>query len=69
MDMKQTKTYTATANGKTYEYWYDRYTKQWVMYPIDSEGNRIEWDSNDEPIESMYFINIREVKTFLSVNP
>jgi hypothetical protein len=52
--------------SKGYEYFYDRFTKQWVMYPIDSEGNRIEWDSNDEPIESMYFNNKAEVNTYLA---
>ncbi len=56
------KTYTE----KGFEYFYDRFTKLWVLYPVDSLGNRIEWDENDNPIESQYFNNKPELKSFLS---
>lgn len=52
------------ANG--FEYFYDKNQKQWVLYPIDNLGNRIEWDKNDNPIESRYFNNKAELYTFLN---
>lgn len=52
-----------TSNG--YEYFYDRFVKQWVLYPIDENGLRIEWDVNDNPIECQYFNNKQELNTFL----
>lgn len=55
------KTYTK----KGFEYFYDRHQKQWVLYPIDKKGNRIEWDKNDNPIESEYFNNIKELDKWL----
>jgi hypothetical protein len=39
-----------------------------VLYPIDSDGNRIEWDANDNPIESQYFQNKTELKAYLKAN-
>ncbi len=48
-----------------HEFFYDRNQKQWVVYPIDSEGNRIEWDANDNPIEAKYFINKTELNNYL----
>lgn len=44
-----------------FEYFYDRNQKLWVLYPIDLNGNRIEWDANDNPIEAEYFVNKNEV--------
>lgn len=54
---------TYIENG--YEFFYDTNQKQWVLYPIDNLGNRIEWDINDNPIESQYFNNIKELNIFL----
>jgi len=51
-----------------YEYFYDNIQKQWVLYPIDSFGIRIEWDSNDNPIECMYFNNKSEVNNYINNN-
>lgn len=48
-----------------FEYFYDKRQKQWVVYPIDNLGNRIEWDNNDNPIEVKYFNNKSEIDTFL----
>jgi len=56
------KTYITNGN----EYFYDKYQKQWVLYPIDNLGNRIEWDVNDNPIEAMYFNNRKELRMFLN---
>lgn len=55
---------TYIKNG--FEYFYDKSQKQWVLYPIDNLGNRIEWDENDNPIESKYFNNKTEVNIFLN---
>jgi len=55
---------TYTKNG--FEYFYDRFEKHWVLYPIDELGNRIEWDANDNPIEAMYFNNKQEIKNFIN---
>lgn len=52
-----------TKNG--FEYFYDRYQKLWVLYPVDKNGNRIEWDKNDNPIEAQYFITRDQVEEFL----
>ena len=49
-----------------FEYFYDNNQKQWVLYPIDNLGNRIEWDKNDNPIEAQYFNNKTELDTFLN---
>lgn len=51
-----------------FEYFYDKYSKHWVLYPIDSSGDRIEWDENDNPIESQYFNNKTEVDNFFKLN-
>jgi hypothetical protein len=55
---------TYIENG--FEYFYDRFQKHWVLYPINELGNRIEWDANDNPIESMYFNNKQEIKSFIN---
>ena len=53
-----------TKNG--YKFFYDRYQKLWIVYPIDNIGNRIEWDVNDNPIEAKYFINRKELNNYLT---
>ena len=55
---------THITNG--FEYFYDIHQKQWVLYPVDDLGNRIEWDENENPIEAEYFINIKELNIFLN---
>lgn len=50
----------------TYEYFYDKYQKQWILYPVDALGNRIEWDENDNPIEAQYFNNKIELNNYLN---
>ena len=55
---------TYTKNG--FEYFYDTNQKQWVVYPIDNLGNRIEWDVNDNPIEAEYFNNRQELNNWLN---
>ncbi len=52
--------------NKGFEYFYDKNQKLWVMYPINDNGDRIEWDSNDNPIESEYFNNKKELINFLT---
>jgi hypothetical protein len=54
---------TYIKNG--FEFFYDRYQKQWVLYPIDNLGNRIEWDKYDNPIEAIYFNNRKELNKSL----
>ena len=44
-----------------FEYFYDRFMKHWVCYPIDNDGKRIEWDVNDNPIESVTFYTKNEI--------
>ena len=55
---------TYTKNG--FEYFYDKSQKQWVLYPIDNLGNRIEWDKNYNPIEAQYFNNKTELNNWLN---
>jgi hypothetical protein len=55
---------TYTKNG--FEYFYDTNCRQWVLYPIDNAGNRIEWDANDNPIEAQYFNNKLELNNYLN---
>lgn len=55
-----------TENG--YSYFYDRYQRHWVLYPVDSEGNRIEHDKFGNPIESEYFINKSDLKNKIKSN-
>jgi len=57
---------THRKNG--FEYFYDTNCKHWVLYPIDKNGNRIEWDKQDNPIESQYFINKKQLTTFLNTH-
>ena len=55
---------TYIKNG--FEFFYDTSQKQWVLYPIDNLGNRIEWDKNDNPIEAQYFNNKTELNNWLN---
>jgi hypothetical protein len=55
---------TYIKNG--FEFFYDKSQKQWVVYPIDNLGNRIEWDKNDNPIEAQYFNNKTEFNNWLN---
>lgn len=48
-----------------FEYWWDKSTRNWVLYPIDENGNRIEWDDNDNPIEALYFPNKKRLEEYL----
>ena len=50
---------------KGYSYFYDKFEKHWVLYPIDEFNNRIEWDENENPIESQYFNNKTELILYL----
>jgi hypothetical protein len=45
-----------------YAYFYDTNIRLWTLYPVDANGNRIEWDSNDNPIEAEYFTNKKELE-------
>ena len=58
---REMKTYIK--NG--FEFFYDNNQKQWVLYPVDNLGNRIEWDENDNPIEARYFNNRKELNKWL----
>lgn len=49
-----------------FEFFYDKSQKQWILYPIDNLGNRIEWDKNDNPIEAKYFNNKTELNNWLN---
>lgn len=55
-----------TYQKNNHEYFYDKNQKHWVLYPIDDLGDRIEWDINDNPIESMYFNNKKELNNYLN---
>lgn len=46
---------------KNFSFFWDRLQRQWVLYPVDSDGLRIEWDDNDEPIEAQYFNNKKDL--------
>ena len=65
--MKQTfsKIEMKTYNKKGFQFFYDTNERQWVLYPIDNNLNRIEWDTNDNPIEAMYFNNQKELNKWL----
>jgi hypothetical protein len=54
--------------SEIFEYFWDRNQRLWILYPIDENKNRIEWDSNDNPIECQYFNNKKELKQFLNKN-
>jgi len=49
-----------------YEYFYDTYQRHWVVYPIDSNGNRIEWDINENPIEAIYYRTRKDLNYFFN---
>ena len=51
-----------------HEYFWDKNQRLWVLYPVDENKNRIEWDENDNPIECQYFNNKKELKEFLNKN-
>ena len=63
---QQIKNIMKTYIKKGFEYFYDRYQKQWVMYSVDNNGERIEFDKYDNAIECLYFNNIIEVDFFLN---
>ncbi len=44
-----------------FEFFYDRNQKHWVLYPVDSDGLRIEWDKHDNPLEAEYFTKKEEL--------
>ena len=46
-----------------FQYFYDRHERHWVLYPIDADGNRVEHDANDNPIESEYYVKKLELMT------
>lgn len=52
--------------NQSFEYFWDKNQRLWVLYPVDENKNRIEWDSNDDPIECQYFNNKTELKEFLN---
>lgn len=49
-----------------FAYFWDRNIRLWTCYPIDNEGNRIEWDENENPIECEYFPNKNRLDYFLN---
>jgi len=49
-----------------YAFFYDTHNRQWTLWPVDSEGKRIEWDKNDNPIEARYFNNKTELNKYLN---
>ena len=49
-----------------FEFFYDKHQKQWILYPVDSLGNRIEWDESDNPIEAQYFNNKTELNKYIN---
>jgi hypothetical protein len=55
-----------TYQKQGYEYFYDKHQRHWVVYPIDADGNRVEWDINDNPIEAMYFLNKGDLDCFFN---
>lgn len=52
-----------------YEYFYDTNIRLWTLYPVDQQGDRIEWDKNDNPIEAQYFNNRKELNKFFEQLP
>ena len=49
-----------------FSFFWDRNYRHWVLYPINSDGTRKEWDVNDNPIESEYFTNKIDLKKHLN---
>lgn len=49
-----------------FEFFFDKNQRQWVLYPVDNLGNRIEWDENDNPIECKYFNNIKDLNKWMT---
>ena len=54
-----------TYQKNNHEYFYDINQRLWVMYPIDINGLRIEWDIKDNPIEVLYFVNKNQLNYYL----
>ena len=54
-----------TYQKNNHEYFYDINQRLWVMYPIDINGLRIEWDINDNPLEVLYFVNKNQLNYYL----
>lgn len=46
-------------------YFWDAFRREWVLYPVNEEGERIEWDADGDPIEAEYFFNKTELLKFL----
>jgi hypothetical protein len=53
---------------KDFEFFYDTRQRQWVLYPINKIGERVDWDENENPIEAQYFNNREELNKFLKTN-
>ena len=54
-----------TYQKNNHEYFYDINQRLWVMYPIDINVLRIEWDIKDNPIEVLYFVNKNQLNYYL----
>lgn len=54
--LRAIKTGIHTENG--FSYFYDKKTKTWVIYPVDSEGNRIDFDASGKPMEYEHLLSI-----------
>lgn len=49
-----------------YLYFYDKSIRSWIAYPVDANGNRIEFDSNENFIEADYFANKYQLDAWLN---
>ena len=45
-------------------YFWDAFRREWVLYPVNENGERVEWDENGEPIEAEYFPNKTDLNIF-----
>ena len=57
-----------TYNKNGFEYFYDNHIRLWVIYPIDTNGFRIEHNPQGRILESDYFHNKKQLEEFLLVN-
>ena len=48
-----------------FEFFFDTNIRLWILYPIDEIGNRIEHDSEENPIEVLYFVNRKHINSWL----
>ena len=48
-----------------YDYFYNKSLRLWIAFQVDENNDRIEWDSEDNPIECLYFVNKTELLIFL----